>query len=156
MALIKPTPSQLYGDDYYAWVQDQVRALREHRTEEVDWENVAEEIDDLGKSEKWSIESNLETLVEHLLKLGYARSAMRARNARLCQGSVKLARAKIRRRLTQSPSLRGKMDEILGAAYEDGRTKMLASINVAENSIPETAPWTLEQILDDRFVPEPD
>ena len=42
--------TDLYEHDYYAWVQDQVRALREHRIEEVDWENVAEEIDDLGKS----------------------------------------------------------------------------------------------------------
>jgi Domain of unknown function DUF29 len=34
---MKPPPSQLYEDDYFAWVQDQVRALREHRIEEVDW-----------------------------------------------------------------------------------------------------------------------
>ena len=58
MSSLKPASSQLYDHDYYAWVQDQVRALREHRTEEVDWENVAEEIEDLGKSEKWSIESH--------------------------------------------------------------------------------------------------
>jgi hypothetical protein len=56
MTSIKPTAPQLYEKDYYAWVQDQVRALRGHRTEEVDWENVAEEIDDLGKSVGWSVE----------------------------------------------------------------------------------------------------
>ena len=43
--------SQLYGRDYYAWVQAQADALRERRIEDVDWENVAEEIEDLGKSE---------------------------------------------------------------------------------------------------------
>jgi hypothetical protein len=155
MDSLKPAPSQLYDHDYYAWVQDQVRALREHRTEEVDWENVAEEIDDLGKSERWSIESHLETLIEHLLKLAYARGTTRARNARLWQGSVKLGRAKIRRRLAQSPRLGGKMDELFAPAYEDGRTRMLATVKLPENSIPTTAPWTLEQVLDDSFLPKP-
>jgi Domain of unknown function DUF29 len=92
MASIKPTLSQLYEHDYYAWVQDQVRALREHRIEEVDWENVAEEIDDLGKSVRWSVESHLETLVEHLLKLAYAQATMRTRNAELREGTVRVAR----------------------------------------------------------------
>jgi len=153
MASIKPSPSRLYEDDFYAWVQDQVRALRDHRTEELDWENVAEEIDDLGKSEKWSLESHLDTLIEHLLKLAYAEPTMRARNARLWQGTVKFARAKIRRRLAQSSSLRPKMDELFSAAYENGRTKMLARIKLSEDAIPTAPPWILEQVLDDSFVP---
>src|SRR6516165_4068907 len=120
MASIKPTPSQLYEHDYYAWVQDQVRALREHRIEEVDWENVAEEIDDLGKSVRWSVEGHLETLVEHLLKLAYAPGIVRTRNARLWQGTIRLARFRIRRALAQNPSLRSKMPEIFIDAYEAG------------------------------------
>src|SRR5215471_1017496 len=118
MVSIKPTPSELYDTDYYAWVQDQVRALRKHRTEEVDWANVAEEIDDLGKSEQWSLESHLETLIEHLLKLAYSRGTIRTRNARLWTGAVKIARAKIHRRLAQSPSLRPKMVELFEDAYD--------------------------------------
>jgi hypothetical protein len=155
MGSLKPNPLQLYDHDYYAWVQDQVRALREHRTEEVDWENVAEEIDDLGKSEKWSIESHLQTLIEHLLKLAYAKAAMGARNARFWQGTARLARAKIRRRLAQSPSLRSKIGELFAIAYEDGRTRMLSRINLPEDTIPPTSPWTLEQVLDDSFIPKP-
>jgi hypothetical protein len=147
--------SELYDDDYYAWVQHQVRVLRERRTEEVDWENVAEEIDDLGKSEKWSIESHLETLIEHLLKLAYTRGIIRARNVRLWEGTAKLARSKIRRRLAQSPSLRGKMNELFEGAYEDGRTRVLATVKLPEYSIPTTTPWTVEQVMDDGFVPKP-
>ncbi|HJU09745.1 MAG TPA: DUF29 domain-containing protein [Candidatus Binataceae bacterium] len=142
-----------YDEDYYAWVQDQVRALREHRTEEVDWENVAEELNDLGKSEKLSVENHLESLIEHLLKLAYTRSIARERNSRLWHGTVRLARSKIRRRLAQSPSLRGKMHELFDAAYEDGRTRMLARTKLTEDPIPITSPWTLDQVLDDSFVP---
>jgi len=155
MASIKPSPSELYDADYYAWVQDQVRALREHRTEEVDWENVAEEIDDLGKSVRWSVESHLETLVEHLLKLAYTQGTMSARNDRLWQGTVKLARAKVKRRLAQNPSLGSKMDELFATAYKDGRTRMLSRIKLSEDTIPATTPWPLEQALDDSFIPSP-
>jgi hypothetical protein len=153
MTSIKSTPSQLYDHDYYAWVQGQVRALREHRTEDVDWENVAEEIDDLGKSEQWSLESHLEALIEHLLRLAYTPGTVRTRNDRLWTGTVKLARAKIRRRLAQSPSLRPKMIELYAVSYDNGRTRMLARIKLPENTIPDTAPWSLEQVLDDTFVP---
>ena len=45
-------PAELYERDYYTWTQEQARALRDRRTEAVDWTNVAEEIEDLGKSER--------------------------------------------------------------------------------------------------------
>jgi hypothetical protein len=155
MVSIKPTASQLYEDDYYAWVEDQVVALREHRTEDVDWENVAEEIDDLGKSVRWSVETHLEALVEHLLTLEHARGAVRARNARLWEGTVRLARFKIRRRLAQNPSLCGKLGELFADAYGAGQIRALARMTLPEHAIPTTAPWTLEQVLDDSFVPRP-
>ena len=153
MASSKLTPSQLYDVDYYAWVEDQARALREHQTEQVDWENVAEEIDDLAKGEERSMESHLETLIEHLLKLAYAPAATRTRNTRQWRGTARLARAKLRRRLDQSPRLRGKMREFFAVAYEDGRTSMLARINVPETIVPAGPLWTLEEVLDDNFVP---
>jgi hypothetical protein len=53
----KASGSELYDRDYYASVKDQVDALRQRRIEDVDWENVAEEIEDLGKSQRHSIES---------------------------------------------------------------------------------------------------
>ena len=81
MAWPKISCSELYEHDYYAWVGEQVRALRGRRLEDIDFENVAEEIEDLGKSEKRSVQSHLETLIEHLLKLsshvGFPESATR-------------------------------------------------------------------------------
>ena len=64
--------SELYEGDYYAWIQEQVRALREHRVEDLDWPNLMEEIEDLGKSERRALQSQVARLVEHLLKLAYA------------------------------------------------------------------------------------
>ena len=152
---MKSTPSLLYDEDYYAWVQEQVRALREHRIDEVDWENVAEEIDDLGKSVRWSIESHLETLVEHLLKLAYTRGMLRARNARQWEGTMRLARFKIRKRIAQNPSLRSQLPELFADSYEAGRIRATARVKLAGDPMPATSPWTLEEVLDDSFMPKP-
>ncbi|MBV8359083.1 MAG: DUF29 domain-containing protein [Deltaproteobacteria bacterium] len=68
MASIKNPSSDLYERDYYAWLQNQVQVLRDHRIEDVDWENVAEEIEGLSNSEQRAIESQLARVAEHLLK----------------------------------------------------------------------------------------
>ncbi len=60
--------NSLYERDYYTWALEQARALQERRIEEVDWENLAEEIGDLGRSEARSVRSQLARLLAHLLK----------------------------------------------------------------------------------------
>jgi len=112
----KASGSALYDSDYYAWVQAQVDALRQHRIEDVDWENVAEEIDDLGKSQKHSIESQMVRVLEHLLKLQHAGGTIRKNNARGWQLSVKDARLVLRKLLDQNPSL--------PAAHGDARVRL--------------------------------
>src|SRR5487761_515981 len=109
--------AELYERDYYAWILDQVRALRERRTGDLDWENVAEEIEDLGKSEQRALESQLARLLEHLLKFGHAPAAMRRRNQQGWDISIEDARHKVRRSLEGSPSLRSRIGEIFDEAY---------------------------------------
>ena len=81
--------SELYDRDYYAWIQHQVQALCERRLEDIDWANAAEEIEDLGKGERRGIRSQLARLLEHLLKLQYARGAFRTNNRRGWELSIK-------------------------------------------------------------------
>lgn len=67
--------SEVRPDDYYLWTQQQLAALREvARTSnaDVDWEEVIEEIEDLGKRERRSLESHIGTVIEHLLKLRFS------------------------------------------------------------------------------------
>jgi Domain of unknown function DUF29 len=153
MASITNSPSDLYERDYYAWLQDQVRALRERRIEDVDWENVAEEIDGLSKSERRDIRSHLATVVENLLKLEYARGMFREFNARGWRVSVKSARWHIRELLDESPSLRPQLAEMLADAYEAGRIEELRDRRLKEETLPQTSPWIVEQVMDDAFLP---
>jgi uncharacterized protein DUF29 len=111
--------SELYHRDYYAWIQHQVQALRERRIEDIDWTNAAEEIEDLGKSEKRGIRSQLARLLEHLLKLQYARGAYQVNNRRGWTLSIKGARIAIEDLLNDSPSLRSQLPEMLGPGLSD-------------------------------------
>ncbi len=60
-----------YETDFYAWTQQQADQLRSLRPAGFDWANLAAEIEDLGKSQKQRIESNLVIVLLHLLKLAY-------------------------------------------------------------------------------------
>ena len=64
-------PTDFYDWDYYAWIHKQRRAFQDHRLEEIDWVKVAEEIEDLGKSQKHSVESQMARIAVHFLKLAY-------------------------------------------------------------------------------------
>ena len=57
-----------YEDDFFAWTQDQARLLREGKLTRVDAENVAEEIESMGKSDRREVKSCLRRLIMHLLK----------------------------------------------------------------------------------------
>ena len=113
-----------------------------------------EEIEDLGKSERRGISSHLATLVEHLLKLKYARGLFREYNARGWRVSIRSARRQVRKLLNESPSLRPQLEEMLVDAYEDGRLEALRERRLKEDTLPKTSPWTLEQLMDDSFMPD--
>src|SRR5579859_3107697 len=65
-----------YDDDFYAWTQYQAEVLRALRTDDnrFDREHVAEEIEDLGKSERDAVRSQIRRVLEHFLKLAYSRA----------------------------------------------------------------------------------
>lgn len=63
--------SDLYDTDLHAWSQRQAELLRRRAANELDWDNIAEEIEGVGASEKHQIKSRLEVLCHHLLKWRY-------------------------------------------------------------------------------------
>src|SRR3982750_3295215 len=67
----KPPANDLYESDFYAWTQEQARLLRERRWNDLDLENLVDEVESVGRSDKRQIESRLEILIAHLLKWKY-------------------------------------------------------------------------------------
>jgi DNA-binding PucR family transcriptional regulator len=72
-------PEDLYREDFYAWTRDQAAALRQLAEARwngpLDLAHLAEEVEDLGSEQKWAIESQLERIIEHTLKLEYSPAA---------------------------------------------------------------------------------
>ncbi len=66
--------ADLYDEDFYAWTQQQAEVLRTHfqGDNRLDVEHLAEEVEDLGKSELHAVESYVENIIAHLLKLDYS------------------------------------------------------------------------------------
>ncbi len=154
MASAALPPSDLYERDYYTWIQEQVRALRERRVEDLDWPNLAEEIEDLEKKERRLLRHQISLLLGYLLKRAYAPTKMLRARRREWQISVRRARHHIGSLLKESPGLPSRIDEIFAQAYESGRDNALLVAELPDSAIPETPPWTFEEVIDDRFVPK--
>ena len=137
-----------YEQDYYQWTQAMVKALRERDYVSLDWDNLSDEIDDMGKSQKRAIESLLMRLTEHLLKLKYW-EAEKTRNAKHWRSEVVNFRILLDKRLKDSPSLKANLEEI----YEDIFPGCKRSVGQLFD-LPEQAKLNLAQVLDENWFPD--
>ena len=96
-----------YHQDFYGWAQEQAKLLREHRLNELDLENLLEEVESMGKSEKRELESRLEVLLTHLLKWHYQPNFQ----GKSWELTIRGQRAKSIRHLKENPSLKGQLAE---------------------------------------------
>ena len=105
---------ELYDRDFLRWTEQQATALR-HAAKDLnlplDWENLAEEIESLGKSLRRELSSQLRRVLRHLFKLE-ASPADRPRAG--WRATITAARADIAEVLEQAPSLRREVAEIVG------------------------------------------
>ena len=133
-----------YATDAYGWTRS--RPLQ-RRANELDWDNLAEEIESLGRSERNQIESRLENLILRLLKWKYQPEWQ----CGSWRGSILEARHRLEDLLEESPSLRPLPAEYLPKAYARARQKTFAETGLYR--LPEACPWTIEQILDPNHLP---
>jgi hypothetical protein len=139
-----------YEADYAQWCVEQGALLRAGRLDALDRENLAEEIESLGRSEKYEIEPRLNVLIMHLLKYRYQPDGRSSG----WRGTIKEQRNRLKRRLKDSPSLKTYPAEILNEEYELARLKAAGETGLPEGTFPGSCPFTIEEILDDSFLPE--
>ncbi len=143
--------SAAYEADFYAWSQDQAARLRELRPNSIDWENLAEEIESLGRSEKREIESRLGVLLLHLMKWAYQPEQRKTG----WTATIREQRRKLARGLAENPSLSRHPQAVLADEYEIARLKASDETGLPEAVFPESCPFGMEQVLDPDFWPEP-
>lgn len=139
-----------YDQDLYTWAQQQAALLRERKFDQVDWEHVIEEVEDMSKSEKRALESFLETLLMHLLKWQYEPS----HQPRSWKFTIIEQRKRIGRHLKENPGLKNKLPEVIESAYEYAVSGAVRETGLAPEVFPEICPWTFEQFMDNDFWPE--
>jgi hypothetical protein len=143
-------PAAGYDTDFFAWTQEQARLLREGRFSEIDVENVAEELDSLGNSQKREVRSRLVVVLLHLLKWLHQPS----RRSGSWQSTLIGQREEILSELEDSPSLQSFPASQLARAYATARRKASAETRIPLETFPEACPFTIEQILDPDFLPD--
>jgi len=139
-----------HDEDVYGWATHTANLLRNKKMDDVDFENIIEEMEVLGRSEQHELKNRLSLVISHLLKWQY-QSDKRTRSWKLTIEEQRLQAASC---LEVSPSLNSHLDEILRKAYKIGKIKALKETELDENILPQQCPYTFEEIMNDTFYPE--
>lgn len=162
MATAKPLtrrPGAGYDEDYYAWTQAQAASLRQLAADgwngPLDLANLAEEVEDLGRAERNACRSQVVRILEHLLKLAHS-PAPGPRGG--WKKSIVDARNELDQRLTRS--IERQIEVELGRLYRNARDAAEIDLEnhgeaAAAAALPETCPFTWDDIRRRRWYPEP-
>ena len=137
-----------YESDFYGWTKQQSYLLKNRKIAEIDWDNLAEEIEDMGRSEKRQLESRLEVLIMHLLKWQFQPN-MRSRSWQL---TIKEQRLRLEKLLKENPSLKSNLVDVQTKIYP--LAVISAEKETGLDSFPETCPYELIDVLAADFLPE--
>jgi hypothetical protein len=138
-----------YDTDFYAWTKTQAEALRAKDWAALDPAHLAEEVEDVGNSVRFAVESHTVRLLLHLLKLVYDPSVRPRRGWRV---TVANAREEITKRATGT--LQRHPAAYLPDAYRQARRHVALALDRPLADFPEACPWTVEQVMDADFWPE--
>ncbi len=142
--------SGLYEQDFYAWAKRNSELLRAGRFSEVDVDNLVEELESMGRSEKRALVARMAVLMAHLLKWRY-QPALRSNSWKY---TIKEQRRKVGKILEDSPSLKHQMKALFSEAYEDAILLTAKDTGLTEEDFPSQCPYTLDRVMDDTFWPE--
>ncbi|MEH2387546.1 MAG: DUF29 domain-containing protein [Nostoc sp.] len=144
----------LYEQDFYAWVEQTAELLRLQHWDTLDLEHLIEEVVDLGKSQQRALQSALRLVLSHLLKWKYQPE----RRSRSWQVTITRERLNLDELLQESPSLRRFLNdaEWINITYQRSRREAIVETGLLEDDLAIGCPFTVDEILDLDFYPNPD
>jgi hypothetical protein len=147
-----PSTGSSYHDDVVAWAAEQARLLRSGNLEAIDIEHIAEEIEDVGKSEQRELANRMAVLLTHLLKW----AIQPERRGSSWEATIRDQRQRIERRLARTPSLKHSLSDPdwWADAWGDARLEASRETGAGFDRLPADCPWRVEQIRDPGFWPE--
>lgn len=140
----------LYEKDFLAWTDLTANLTRTRQFERVDWDNVIEEIEALGRSERDKLVSSLKVLFAHLLKWQFQPE----KHSKSWENTIFKERSSIVEYLEDMPGLQQFLSsERIVKAYNRGRSIAIKETELNEELFPRDYPYNIEQILDFEFLP---
>ncbi len=138
-----------YDKDVIAWANEQARLLRAGRFDALDIEHIADEIEDVGKSEKRELASRMAVLLAHMLKWQYQPGG----RGNSWRRTIKEQRNRVGLCIDQTPSLKADLRNSVwwSDVWSDAVAK--ASQETGLGDFPESCPWTFDQIMNPEFWP---
>ncbi len=140
-----------YERDFYSWLMEQARHIREGRYDALDRDNLAEEIESLGREQFNMLVSALRVAMLHILKWDHQPS-LRSRSWVL---SIEEQRLEITDVLADNPGLKPRIDEAIGRAYRRARIEAAKETGLEETAFGATCPYSFDDVTSRIFSRSP-
>ena len=140
----------LYEEDFNLWLEETVNLLKTRQLSLIDYENLIEEIESMGKRDKKALESNIEQILMHLLKWQYQKN----KRSNSWRYSIIEHRNRLKKDFRDSPSLKPYFDDVLEDCYQTAREFASEQTGLDIKTFPIDIPFTKEQILSSNYLPE--
>ena len=138
-----------HDQDFHAWAKRNAELMRQGKLSEIDAEHIAEELENMGKSQKRELVSRLAVLLAHLLK--WQKQPDRRSNSWV--STIVTQRTEILLLLDESPSLRHDMDSTVEKAYRFARDRAAREMGLGKDMLLRSCPYSFDQIVDEDFWP---
>jgi hypothetical protein len=136
----------LYEQDFYQWTQQMAAVLRNSHFDQLDTENIAEEIESLGRSDRRELKSRLTALLMHLLKW-YYQPEQRSNSWR---ATITEQRIRILDFLSESPSLVSYLKGEVDRCYNNAKALAAAETGLNPTIFPQDCPYLLTEVLEQK------
>jgi len=142
--------TSLYESDFYGWTLQQAEALRSRNMSELDFENLLEEMEAMGRSEKRGLKNRLVILLIHILKWQYQPE----RQGNSWKLTIRNQREEVLELLEENPSLKPRIDSVLESAWKKALRETEKETKMDRSSFPAQCPWSFDEVMDDDFWPD--
>lgn len=147
-----PKTTQTYDRDYHLWLEETAQLLKNKNFNQLDLENLVEEIETLGRSERNKLISSLRLIYQHLLKWQYQPE----KRSKSWTDTIDRERDNINDYIEDMSSLKRLLDnpEAIAKAYSRGRRDAMKETGI--NNLPRECPFAIEQVIDPNYLPSSD
>ena len=139
--------ANLHDQDFHAWTIQQANLLKAGKLHEIDLDNLIEEIESMGSSERNQLQNRLKVLIGHLLKWQF-QPAYRSRS---WNATIEEQRLSVIGLIEDNPSLKSILDERIAKAYPQGVLLAVKQTNLDKKTFPPSCPYSTKELFDVGF-----